>query len=108
LIAESAEYRFAQLHREYCCKSGNATVTQYVIASLSSTAMALLTFAHFGQRFPHLNTVRHEACGFLDRMAFMLSSVLTLMGDCSVDILKVHDPLHFLSVPRGRLCWVFM
>ena len=52
-----------------------------MVAALISATMALLALARLGQRFPDLNAVRHEACGFLDLMAFMLSSVLTLVGN---------------------------
>ena len=55
-------------------------VTQYVVTSFSSATVALLAFAHLGWRLSDLNAVRHEACGFLDGMAFMLSSVLALVG----------------------------
>ena len=30
------------------------------------------------------------------------------MYHCAADVLRVHDLLHYVGVPRGGLCWVLM
>ena len=81
LVAETNENRLAELDWKYGRQASRTTIAQDVVATFCSAAMTLFALACLGQCLPYLNTVRHEASGFLNRVTFMLGSILTLMSN---------------------------
>ena len=81
LIAEAIENRFAELDWKYGRQLSHTTIAQDVVATICSAAMTLLDLACLEQCLPYLNAVRHEACRFLDRVAFMFGPALTFMSN---------------------------